>query len=115
MKKIVFILIAAIAVCPLHSCSPRSYCFFSPKENKLFISKDTSRIKSVTIIKPGNITIYKQLDPPEKDYYLTNDSVVNKAIQIIITTTDFRDRYMLKLNEEDWTKDKIFKCRYLIR
>jgi hypothetical protein len=115
MEKIIFILLMTFASFVLFSCSPKSFCFFNPRENKLFISNDTCRIRSITIIKLNDVTIYKELDSPQKEYFLSGDTVVNKAIRILVTTTDFRDSYMLKLSEEDWRKDKVFTFRYLIR
>jgi len=113
-----FILIAAIASSVLYSCSPKSYCFFNATERTFYIAEGKNdSIKSVTINSENPSLNFKKtfnLTPTVKSFKITEDSIINQKAFFLITTNS-RIWYSLKLKEEDWSKDKIFKCRHLIR
>ena len=113
-----FILIAVIVSIVFYSCSPRSYCFFNTRENLFYISekKDYS-IKTITIARTDLAQNFKrnfELDPAKKSYRVVDDSTINQNVYIFIETNSIA-AYSLKLKKEDWLKDTVFKCRYLIR
>lgn len=97
----------------LLGCSPKSYCFLVPQNGVVFIS-DSSAIKSVTVTQttPDNRSVRKViynviLDPPSKEFRIPHDSLINGYVEISISTTDYRDLYVLKVHPEDWLKDTI--------
>ena len=118
MKRINFTLVAVIVVCILFSCSPKSYCFFSTKERAIYIAdekKDSIKIVYINSITPSfNIKEEINLNPSLKFFKFSADSIMNQDVYISITT-DNQNRYSLRLTKEDWSKDTVFKCRYLIK
>ena len=115
MNKFILILVVSAI---FYSCSPKSYCFFNTRENLFYISekKDYS-IKTVTVARTDSVQNFKrnfELDPAKKSYRIIDDSVINQNVYIFIATNSVA-AYSLKLKEEDWKKDTVFKCRYLIR
>lgn len=116
MKKIISI--AVIASLILYSCSPKSYCFFNAKERTVYITdKKNDSIKSVTVNSENPSLSFRKIfniDPAVKSFKIDADSIVNQRSYFLITTTN-QIWYSLKLKEEDWSKDTVFKCRHLIK
>jgi hypothetical protein len=65
------------------------------------------------VAKSKDVGAVHLLNPPRKEYSLLNDTVANIATQMQVETTDLHDSYYLKLNKEDWQKNKVFKFRYM--
>lgn len=116
MKK--YMLIAVTAFSILYSCSPKSYCFFNTKERLFYISdKKDDSIKTIYVsdlTQPSSLMRVINLNPVSKSFTIVGDSILNQSVFITLTT-DKQNRYSLNLKEEDWLKDTVFKCRYLIR
>jgi hypothetical protein len=116
MNKLILVAIIASAV--FYSCAPKSYCFFNTRENLFYISekKDYS-IKTISVARTDLFKNFKrnfELAPAKKSYKVTDDSVINQSVYIFIETNSVAS-YSLKLKKEDWKKETVFKCRYLIR
>ena len=109
------IIFSCVVIAFFSSCIPASHCFFDPKQNKIYISKDTVKIKFVQVAKSKYVGTEHTLTPPQKEYSLANDSVANIAIIMRVETTDFRDEYYLELKKEDWQKNKVFKFHYMVK
>ncbi len=106
----------------LVSCSPKSYCFLSPKDGNVII-KDTSLIRNIIITKTAlenrairEVIYNKEFDIPVNQFTLQLDSVMKSFyIEISVTTTDFRDRYFLRIYPSDWQKKNQIKFKAQIR
>jgi hypothetical protein len=117
MKSVISIAVIVSSI--LYSCSPKSYCFFNVKEKTIYLTdnKKNDSIKSVTINSENPSLIFKRnfnVSPAAKSFRVNEDSIVNQKAYFLITTNN-QVWYSLKLKEEDWSKDTVFKCRYLIR
>ncbi len=116
MNKPVLIIVIASVI--FYSCSPKSYCFFNTKERRFYIlEKKDYGIKSISVARTDSIQGFKrnfELDPVVKSYKVVDDSVINQNVYIFIATNSIAT-YSLRLKREDWSKDTVFKCRYLIR
>lgn len=118
MKKNILISVVVIASSILYSCSPKSYCFFNVKERTVYITdKRNDSIKSVTVNSENPSLSFRKIfniNPAVKSYKINADSIVNQSAYFLITTNN-QIWYSLKLKEEDWSKDTVFKCRHLIK
>lgn len=116
MNKISLIVIIASTV--FHSCSPKSYCFFNVKERTVYMTdKKNDSIKSITINSESPVSDFRKninISPAVRSYKITADSIINLKTYFLITTNN-QIWYSLKLKEDDWLKDTVFKCRHLIR
>lgn len=112
------LLIAIIMSMFFHACIPKSYCFFNVKERIIYLTdKKSDSIKSVNFNIENSILSFRKnlsISPGVRSYKITADSIINQQAYFLITTNS-QIWYSLRLKEDDWVKDTVFKCRYLIR
>jgi hypothetical protein len=112
LKNNIIISIYVILAALLQGCiGPKSYCFLNTESGKIYLT-DTSRISLISI-SSENYSFKEQLD--SNSYVIDLKKISSKGTIISIKTTDFRQRYLLKLDSNDLVhKDKL-KFRSLVR
>lgn len=110
-----YIVFALLTLC---SCSPKSFCFFNVREKTFYISdKVNDSIKSISISSGDPAVIFKKnviISPIAKTCLVDEKSILNRDAYFLITTNS-QVWYSLRLKADDWTKDKVIKCRYFVR
>jgi L-cystine uptake protein TcyP (sodium:dicarboxylate symporter family) len=94
-------------------CSFKSYCYFNSEKNEIFISNDTANIEKLFIGAKRNSedTVYKMiLTPPQKQYFVSLDSLNSDSIMIVLFTTD-SEHHVLEITKNDLELKSVFRFR----